>query len=71
MSILWLLVPLSLVLVLLWGGIYVWSVQRGQLEDLDGAAVRILFDDEDLTPKASKAKTIDSQQELDKETSEN
>jgi cbb3-type cytochrome oxidase maturation protein len=26
---------------------FLWSIRSGQLEDLDGAAVRVLLDDED------------------------
>ena len=45
MEILYLLVPLSVVLVLLiLGGLW-WAIERGQLEDLDGEAERILKDD--------------------------
>ena len=29
---------------------FLWALKSGQFEDLDGAAHRILFDDEDETP---------------------
>ena len=45
MEILYLLVPLSVVLVLLiLAGLW-WTIDRGQFEDLDGEAERILKDD--------------------------
>ncbi len=47
MDILLLLIPLSLVLVALIGGIFVWSVKSGQYDDLEGPAHRILADDDD------------------------
>jgi cbb3-type cytochrome oxidase maturation protein len=46
MEILALLVPLSVVLVLLIGGIFWWSVHSGQFDDLDGPAHRILADND-------------------------
>jgi cbb3-type cytochrome oxidase maturation protein len=44
MDILYLLLPLSVVLVLLFLG---WSVYRGQFEDLEQEGVRILEQDQD------------------------
>jgi cbb3-type cytochrome oxidase maturation protein len=34
-------------------GFFLWSLRSGQYDDLDGAANRILFDD-DTTPRSSK-----------------
>lgn len=47
MESLYLLIPLSVLLVLLIGGILVWAVMSGQFEGLDEAGERILRDDED------------------------
>jgi cbb3-type cytochrome oxidase maturation protein len=41
------LIPIALVLGLLGLGAFLWAVRSGQYEDLDGAAQRILFDDDD------------------------
>ncbi len=46
MDILFLLIPLSVVLALLVGLAFWWSVRSGQFDDLEGPAHRIL-DDED------------------------
>jgi cbb3-type cytochrome oxidase maturation protein len=46
MEILYLLIPLSVVLVFLIGGIFWWSVKSGQFDDLEGPAHRILDDDD-------------------------
>ena len=46
MDILYLLVPLSLVLVFVIGAIFWWSLKSGQFDDLEGPAYRILNDDE-------------------------
>lgn len=51
MEILYLLIPLSLLLVFLIGGIFWWALRNGQFEDLEGPAHRILMDDDDLTQK--------------------
>lgn len=41
------LLPVALGLGLLGLGAFFWSVKSGQLEDLDGAAMRILIDEEE------------------------
>jgi len=40
------LVPIALVMGLCSLGTFFWALRGGQFEDLDGAANRILFDDE-------------------------
>jgi cbb3-type cytochrome oxidase maturation protein len=40
------LIPLALVLGALALAAFVWAMRSGQYEDLDGAAARILFDDD-------------------------
>jgi cbb3-type cytochrome oxidase maturation protein len=47
MDILYLLLPLSVVLVLLILGVLGWSIYRGQFDDLDQEGVRILEQDQD------------------------
>jgi cbb3-type cytochrome oxidase maturation protein len=46
MDILYLLIPLSIVLVFLIAAIFWWSLRSGQFEDLDGPGYRILMDDD-------------------------
>jgi cbb3-type cytochrome oxidase maturation protein len=43
---LYLLIPLSVILVLLIGGILVWAVMSGQFEELDDAGQRALDEDQ-------------------------
>lgn len=50
MSILLWLIPAALFLGLLGLGAFLWALKSGQFEDLDGAAHRILFEDEDEAP---------------------
>ena len=41
-----LLIPLAIGLGLVGLGAFLWALQNGQYEDLDGAALRILIDDD-------------------------
>ena len=49
MTALFYLIPAALFLGLLGLGAFMWALKAGQFEDLDGAAQRIL-DDDDLPP---------------------
>jgi cbb3-type cytochrome oxidase maturation protein len=53
MDILYLLVPLSVVLVFAIGFFFRWALKGGQFEDLEGPGYRILMDDD--RPKAESA----------------
>lgn len=46
MEIMYLLIPLSVVLVFLIGAIFWWSVRSGQFDDLEGPGYRVLMDDD-------------------------
>ena len=45
MDILYLLIPLSVVLVFLTGAVFWWALSNGQFDDLDAPANRVLLDD--------------------------
>jgi cbb3-type cytochrome oxidase maturation protein len=47
---LYLLIPLSVVLILAIGGLLVWAAMSGQFESLDDEGRRILDDDEPAAP---------------------
>jgi cbb3-type cytochrome oxidase maturation protein len=51
MDILYLLVPLSVVLVFLIGAVFWMALRSGQFDDLEGPAFKILLDDD--TPAAN------------------
>lgn len=57
MEILYLLIPLSLLLlgVIVW--VLLWAVRSGQYDDLEGPAHRILFDEERVAGRAKKQPT--------------
>lgn len=48
MDIIYLLIPLSLVLIALIVWVFVWAIRSGQFDDLEGPAHRILMDDDDI-----------------------
>lgn len=50
MEILYLLIPLSVVLVFLIGAIFWWSVRSGQFDDMEGPGYRMLMDDDRPRP---------------------
>jgi cbb3-type cytochrome oxidase maturation protein len=57
MNILFLLIPISLILmgVAIW--VFLWAIRSGQFEDLEGPAHRILMDDDDpLIPRKTRLK---------------
>ena len=47
MNILVYLIPVALLLGLIGLAAFIWSLKSGQYEDLDGAAQRILLDDDE------------------------
>ena len=50
MDVLLFLVPLAMILAAAGVTAFIWAVRRGQYDDLDTPAIRILFDDEDDSP---------------------
>jgi cbb3-type cytochrome oxidase maturation protein len=46
------LIPVALLLGALGLAAFIWALRNGQFEDLDGAAARILNDDEEALPQA-------------------
>lgn len=46
MEIMYLLIPLSVILVFLIGVVFWWSLRSGQFDDLEGPGYRILMDDD-------------------------
>ncbi|NLW05046.1 MAG: cbb3-type cytochrome oxidase assembly protein CcoS [Pseudomonadaceae bacterium] len=65
MNILFLLIPLSLLLLSLAIWAFFWAVKNDQFEDLEGPAYSILFDDDEPKPaeaseQVSEAKNLGS-----------
>jgi len=56
-EILYLLIPISVILIFFIVWIFLWAVKSGQFDDMEGPAHRILMDDDlprpDAIPKAS------------------
>jgi len=48
------LIPIALGLGLIGLAAFLWALKSGQFDDLDGAANRILFDDDDVAPPPAR-----------------
>ncbi len=64
------LIPIALFLGLVGLGAFLWSLKSGQFEDLDGAAHRILIDDDSVAdqvavPKSAQQHRGDDEQSAD------
>lgn len=51
MEIVYLLIPLSILLVAAIVWIFIWAIRSGQFDDLEGPAHRILMDDDAIQPE--------------------
>ena len=60
MEVIYLLIPLSLVLVGIIVWVFVWAIQSGQFDDMEGPAHQILMDDD--TPAPEKQPPDEDQQ---------
>ncbi|MGB5439880.1 MAG: cbb3-type cytochrome oxidase assembly protein CcoS [Gammaproteobacteria bacterium] len=63
MEIIYLLIPLSLLLVGVIVWVFVWAIQSGQFDDLEGPAHQILMDDD--SPDTDSAKNNSDKPEQD------
>jgi cbb3-type cytochrome oxidase maturation protein len=54
MESLFLLIPLSLVLVAVIAAFFYWSIKNGQFDDLEGPGHAILMDDDTTVPQSKK-----------------
>ncbi len=57
MESLYILIPLSVLLVFIIGAIFWWSVRSGQYDDMEGPAYRMLMDDRDEPAPAARDKS--------------
>lgn len=56
MTVLLFLIPIALFLGFLGLIAFLWTLKSGQYEDLDGAAERILHDEDDMLPEEEEGK---------------
>lgn len=54
MEILILLVPLATLAVVIGVWLFIWALRRGQFDDLDSPAWRVIFDDQEQQRKQKK-----------------
>ena len=64
MEILYLLIPISVVLVFLIGIAFWWSLRNGQFDDMEGPGYRVLMDDDTPQKELSKRGSIDTEAPL-------
>jgi cbb3-type cytochrome oxidase maturation protein len=58
MDILYLLIPVSLIIVAIAIWVFMWAIRSGQYEDMEGPAYRILMDDDDpMVPRRPQSKS--------------
>jgi cbb3-type cytochrome oxidase maturation protein len=57
MSVLYLVLPLALVVVLAAVVAFLWATDRGQFDDLDTPAMRMLHDDREASAAAAVSRT--------------
>ena len=58
MTVLLFLIPIALILGLAALGAFLWSLKSGQYEDMEGAANRILFDEDEPVPPKDDDKPL-------------
>lgn len=63
MSILLMLIPVALFLGLLGLAAFLWTLRSGQFDDLQGAAERILLEDDELSQKHEPDQKIDKKRQ--------
>jgi cbb3-type cytochrome oxidase maturation protein len=59
METLYLLIPISLVMIALIIGALLWAIKSGQFDDLEGPAHEILMDNDDVNSSPSAIKQTD------------
>lgn len=69
MESLYLLIPVSVLLVFAIGAIFWWALKSGQMEDLEGPAYRMLMDDDRPPPAKDNAKGKDTCDSVDPDQS--
>ena len=69
MEILYILIPVSLILVAVAIAIFGWAVKSGQYDDLEGPAHSILYDDDaDMIPGNQDANKTKAQDKTDEKS---
>ena len=69
MEVIYGLIPAMIILGLIMVVVFIWAVKSGQFDDMDGAANRILMDDDDPMLPEKKEDNKDNKSEATKEKS--
>lgn len=67
MNILYLLVAVSLLIALIFLGLFIWAIKSGQYDDLQTPSMRVLFEDDN--PEETNNETTSSSTKKEKEHS--
>lgn len=55
MTVIYLVLPLAIILAAAAVGAFIWSVRRGQYDDVDTPAIRMLHGDEPIDPPRTRS----------------
>lgn len=64
MESIYLLIPISILLVFAIAGVFWWSVRSGQFDDLEGPGFRILMDDDERPPALPDSQSDDNSKNI-------
>ena len=67
MDILYLLIPISIIFVVIFAVVFIWSVKSGQYEDMEGPAHRILMDNDGIQSNQDHAEQDPDERGPDKQ----
>lgn len=65
MEVIFMLIGFSLLVALIFLGLFFWAVRDGQYDDTYTPSIRILFDDKEKASKQSSTKTTNSKKSND------
>lgn len=54
MEIMWFLIPMALILGAIFLALFIWSTKKGQYDDMDTPALRMLLDDKNINTNPNK-----------------
>lgn len=69
MEIIFITVPVTLIFIAVGASIFFWASKKGQFDDLDSPAHRILFDDDIQPPKENKDAQTDQDEQSENKDS--
>ena len=62
MSVIYIVLPLAILMAMVAVGAFLWAVHRGQFDDLEVPAYRVLFEEDSVPGASTKSQASDSKQ---------